>query len=54
MENLNQQVMGLLARKAVLLEELKSIDNKLGQIAAITQYLNETQTSEEKANPLSE
>lgn len=39
MENINNQHLNLLARKALLLEELKQIDNTLGQIAAITQFV---------------
>lgn len=39
MENIQSQQITLLARKALLLEELKQIDNTLGQLAAISQFV---------------
>lgn len=42
MNDLNNQILQLLARKAILLEELKAIDSRLAQLSAITQYLTET------------
>lgn len=39
MEQVQQQQLALLARKALLQDELKQIENSLGQLAAVSQYI---------------
>jgi Asp-tRNA(Asn)/Glu-tRNA(Gln) amidotransferase C subunit len=39
MENVQNQQLTLLARKALLQDELKQIENALGQLAAIAQFI---------------
>jgi hypothetical protein len=54
MENIQTQQLTLLARKALLLDEIKQIETTLGQLAAISQFIAanapkpepETQTEE--------
>lgn len=48
MEAIQTQQLTLLARKALLLDELKQIENTLGQLAAIAQYVT---ASAPKAEP---
>lgn len=38
MDTIQQQQLTLLARKALLLDELKQIENSLGQLTAIAQF----------------
>lgn len=49
MEQLQQQNLQLLARKGLLLEELKTIDSKLAQLAAIAQFVQENASQPEAA-----
>lgn len=52
MSNIEQQHLQLLARKAVLLEELKAIDSNIGQLVAIAQYIqSQTPAAEPAVEP---
>lgn len=50
MDSIQQQRMALLARKALLLDELKQIESTIGQLTAISQYLAANPTGEAPEN----
>lgn len=51
LEQVKQQQVTLLARKALLNDELKNIDTALGQLAAVVQFTEANAPKEEEPKP---